>query len=210
MYRKIVFVSVVLLIAFLAFGCVDKEKEKLNADNSSLALKVDQQTEVINRMSGEVFNKNASLQAFQKANDSLSNAFSKTQSQLANANAVNWKQKAAIDSLKALADSLPCIEQLYADSSHELQLTRRELSDAKTAIGMMTKELEAKASLLDSVRQCYDVQKHNAGRSWWNKTFGGNFWGLPFPEPAFLATPAITANPVVKPEPEKKKSRRNR
>ncbi|MFA5051987.1 MAG: hypothetical protein WC544_02915 [Patescibacteria group bacterium] len=112
--------------------------------------------------------------------------------------------------LQILADSLPCVEQLYAECASELTATKGELADSRTVNVSLTGELEARASLLDSVRQCYDVQKHNAHRSWWERTWGADNWGLPFAEPEFIATPVITSNPAVKPQPPEKKSRRRR
>lgn len=49
--------------------------------------------------------------------------------------------------------------------------------------------LSAKDAQLDSIRQCYQVQKHNAGRPYLKKVFAADKWRLPFDEPALLLDP---------------------
>lgn len=186
MFRKIMLCVFALFVAALLFGCKDQEKEQLKQDVANLRTSVADRQETILKMSTESLNRRDSLVACQHERDSLAGLLSAAQNKYASANANIRKQKATIDSLKVLADSLKCVEQSLAECSLELTSTQDQLVDYQSVNTSLVTELEAKAALLDSARQCYEVQKHNANRGWLSKVFASGKWSLPFPEPEFL------------------------
>ncbi|MFH1031340.1 MAG: hypothetical protein V1767_02070 [Chloroflexota bacterium] len=210
-YRMFAVLMAVVFTAVLFVGCTDKEKEQLKQDKLDLQAQITNNDFIISSLKSHAENDLSILKRCQSdyvaTIDSLSDA--RKQVELLRS---EYKQlQSQLASQLAEVARLTPFENMYAECSKELAYTKNELTDSKFMNISLVGELDAKGSLLDSVRMCYDVQRHNANRPWLSKVFSSGEWDLSFAEPAFIATPVITANPAVKPTPaEKPKKGRRR
>ncbi len=195
MFRTIVLVTVVLMTAILTFGCTDTEKEQLKQDAANLRISISDRDQTILQMSTEALNKRDSLNSVQSAYAATIDSLSKSRQQNADRLAENRKLKAHIAELNADVERLQPFETAFAECVADRCRIGLALGEAQSTIDLRDERIAADSALLDSVKQCYDVQKHNASRSWWQHTWGSNKWNMPFAEPEFLVTPIVVTNP---------------